>query len=225
MKRYEYKYLISAAQSREIASRLAGAFERDSHGESYLLTSLYFDDDRFTAYRDKIAGVKDRVKYRLRFYGNDESYIVFEAKRKSGKMVDKTSFVVSRADADALINGDYSVLAEYGAPLAEEFFALARRKNYHPAAVTIYTREAFVHPASNMRITFDRGLETRADYDIFKSGVQKRIYDSDSTIMEVKFDDVMPSSAKTLIPFIGQPTAISKYCLCLELSRKLRGLL
>jgi hypothetical protein len=225
MKRYEYKYLISAAQSVEIAGRLAGALERDNHGENYFIRSLYFDDDRFTAYHDKQSGVRDRIKYRLRFYNNDDSYIVLEAKRKTGKMVDKTSFEISRADADALIGGNFAVLEEYGAPLAEELFALSRQKKLSPAAVTDYTREAFVHPASNTRITFDRGLETRTDFDIFTNGITKRVFDNDSTILEVKFDDVMPAAAKQLLPFVGQPMAISKYCLCLELSRKLRGLL
>jgi SPX domain protein involved in polyphosphate accumulation len=223
VKRYEYKFLISSAQGSELSSRLAGAFSRDPHGDEYFIRSLYFDDVRMSAYYDKIAGVKDRVKYRIRFYNSDDSYIVFEAKRKSGKMVSKTSFEISHTDADAIIAGHFGVLEDYGAPLAEEFLAASQREKFYPAAVTDYIREAFVHPASNLRITFDKSLSTITDFNIFSEGIKKHIFDNDSIILEVKYDEILPNMARQMIPFIGQSQAVSKYCLCLETAKKLRG--
>jgi SPX domain protein involved in polyphosphate accumulation len=223
MNRYEYKFLISKAQARELALRLEGAFARDPHGDEYFIRSLYFDDVNFSAYHDKIGGVKNRVKYRLRFYNMDDSYITLEAKRKTGKTVSKTSFVLTRDDAQSLIDRDFGVLKNYSDALAQEFYAAAAKRTFAPAAVTDYSREAFVHPASDMRITFDKNLSTISDFNIFEEGLKKHVYDSHSTVLEVKYSEVLPDMAKNLIPFIGQSEAISKYCLCLEKGRLLRG--
>jgi hypothetical protein len=115
------------------------------------------------------------------------------------------------------------VLKNYKEPLALEFFSAATGGNFAPAAVTDYTREAFVHLSSDTRITFDKALCTITDFNIFEDGIKKHIFDGNSTVLEVKFNEILPNTAKSLIPFVGQPEAVSKYCLCLDAFNKLRG--
>ena len=57
------------------------------------MNSLYFDDVDFSSVRDNLAGVPNRKKLRLRWYGHDKnSTPFFEVKIKSGRLVRKYSY-------------------------------------------------------------------------------------------------------------------------------------
>jgi SPX domain protein involved in polyphosphate accumulation len=227
MNRFEYKFLISNAESVEIARKMAAVFERDGHGENYAIRSLYFDDYNYSAYYDKLDGVPVREKFRLRFYNGDDSFVSLECKEKHGNKVRKMAFTVTRSAAESFIAGDFSpakeIARETGNDTADRFYARAVTKGFRPAAVTDYKREAFVHPSSRMRITFDRELSTLTDFDIFDSRPSISVL-TGGVIMEVKYDDVLPILARELIPpFTGQAKALSKYCFCRKIMADIRG--
>ena len=50
----------------------------------YKIRSIYFDDYWNTAYEEKLMGISDRKKYRIRFYNDQDDVIHLECKRKSG---------------------------------------------------------------------------------------------------------------------------------------------
>ena len=84
--RHEYKYLISRADAELLKLRLPHIMERDTHsGDSgrYTIRSLYFDDFANTAYYEKVDGVAQRAKYRIRFYDYDSSLIKLEKKNEA----------------------------------------------------------------------------------------------------------------------------------------------
>ena len=67
--RHEYKYLISACSAQLLKRRLPHVMARDPHAGptgQYTIRSLYFDDGNYSAYEEKMSGVADRVKYRIR---------------------------------------------------------------------------------------------------------------------------------------------------------------
>ena len=69
--RHEYKYLISGAASRLLKSRLRAFMRPDPHAGptgQYTIRSLYFDDPYAAAYEEKMSGIKERTKYRTRYY-------------------------------------------------------------------------------------------------------------------------------------------------------------
>ena len=83
--RHEYKYIISAQSAELLKRRLPCMMARDPHaGESgqYTIRSLYFDDPNFSAFDEKMAGLRDRVKYRLRCYNYNRDFIRLEKKEK-----------------------------------------------------------------------------------------------------------------------------------------------
>ena len=85
--RHEYKYLISRSAAELLRRRLPCIMERDSHAGptgQYTIRSLYFDDPNFTAFRDKVDGVDNRTKYRIRCYNGDTSRCRLE--RKDGEL-------------------------------------------------------------------------------------------------------------------------------------------
>jgi SPX domain protein involved in polyphosphate accumulation len=242
MNRYEYKFQISAAEAADIGARLSAAMAHDKNyaEKDYFIRSLYFDDRSYSAYYDKVNGVEHREKFRIRFYNNDPSYIVFERKLKHGIKVEKSQFNISETEARKIISGDFSVLAarlsgESGnnttgngtnvnstsgngasGDLASDLYAKFAR-GFFPAAVTDYEREAFTHPASRTRVTLDKNLRALLSFNIFDDYISLPIYEKGDVILEVKFDEVLPEFIKLLLPRnIGQPLAISKYCLCRE---------
>ena len=76
--RHEYKFLISRADAELLKLRLPHIMERDTHSGDkgqYTIRSLYFDDFSNSAYYEKMDGVSERAKYRIRFYDYDSSLV------------------------------------------------------------------------------------------------------------------------------------------------------
>ena len=83
--RHERKHYITPADHAALCQRLAPVMERDPHAGpdgTYTVHSLYFDDWRDTALRDKIDGLPRREKFRIRYYNGDLSFIRLEKKSK-----------------------------------------------------------------------------------------------------------------------------------------------
>ena len=92
--RHEYKYLISRADAELLKRRLPHIMERDPHaGETgtYTIRSLYFDDFCNSAYDEKVSGVSDRMKYRIRYYNYTPDVLKLERKEKHGNLTRKTA--------------------------------------------------------------------------------------------------------------------------------------
>ena len=99
--RHEYKYLISRSAATLLRLRLPHIMERDKHaglsGE-YTIRSLYFDDFSYTAMDDKLSGIREREKYRIRYYNYDDGLIKLERKEKIGHLTRKTACTITKPD-------------------------------------------------------------------------------------------------------------------------------
>lgn len=83
--RHEYKYQISYADYYTLRSRLRTVMRQDAHAGTegtYRIRSLYFDNLFDKALREKLDGVDNREKFRIRYYNNDVSFIRLEKKIK-----------------------------------------------------------------------------------------------------------------------------------------------
>ena len=82
-----------------------------------------------------------------------------------------------------------------------------------------YVREAYIHPAEEVRITFDKQLRTGMySKDLFNPHVPTiSPFDNNEIILEVKYNRVMPPYIRDLLctycPGAVQ-SAISKYTWC-----------
>ena len=67
--RHEWKHEINMADLAAIRARLRAVAELDPHAVDgrYLIRSLYFDNARDKALREKIDGVNMREKFRIRY--------------------------------------------------------------------------------------------------------------------------------------------------------------
>lgn len=221
--RHELKLCINYAQYILLSARFNALLKKDSFtldSGDYFVRSLYLDDLGNCSFYDKISGVRDRKKYRIRLYNCDSSKIKLECKEKISNRIHKVSANLTEAECQGIISGDFSVLEKRTEPLCQEVFALAKSKGLKNSVIVDYDREAYVYDISNVRITFDKNLHAGGfeGMDIFdKNLFTMGIYPKNEVVLEIKYDKVIPKFITSLLPInVGNPIAISKFCICKE---------
>lgn len=220
--RHELKYFITRPQYEVLSRVLRAALSRDEHSDEkgeYHIRSLYFDSIFDDALTDKVAGVRDRDKYRIRIYNCSDSFIRMECKSKYGNYIAKRQAVISRDLCEQLITGDPTGLENTSSGLLREVFREMRLNLLRPVVIVDYMREAYMHPVEEVRITFDKQLRTGLfSHDLFNPDLPTvPPLAADQVILEVKFNRFLPQYIKELLSLSTGWTyqsAISKYILC-----------
>lgn len=216
--RHEWKHEITAADRLILSARLGAAARRDSHGQNgrYEIRSLYFDDSRDTALREKIDGVSRREKFRLRYYNGDVSYICLEKKAKRDGLCGKRSVLLGAQEVRALLNGDLAWMPSSGRPLLQELYWKMKSNGLRPKTIVDYTRDAYVYPAGNVRVTLDYNIRTGLSSTDFLNPASVTIPAGDApAVLEVKWDEFLPDIIRDAVQLPGRHTsAFSKYAVC-----------
>lgn len=216
--RHEWKHEINAADRLVLLARLDAVMKRDPHAVDgvYRIRSLYFDDLRDTALREKIDGVNVREKFRIRFYNGDTSFIVLEKKRKINGLCAKESCRISAEEAQRIVDGDVGWMVESGRPLCVELYSKMKSQGLRPKTIVDYTREPFVFIPGNVRVTIDRDLRTgdfRTDF-LDPETLTLPVGDA-PMILEVKWDAFLPELIRDAVSLPGRRVAaFSKYEQC-----------
>ena len=218
--RQEHKYYISADSARLLCSQLGSLLRTDPHADpngGYLIRSLYFDSVDYRAFREKIDGIKERSKYRLRFYNFDESFLVFEKKERDGDACRKISEEVSKGTALQLVRGER---VDLPGPLLTEYNSLVDKEGLRPAVIVDYYRYAYAWPFSDVRVTLDCDLTTPLwEKDLFDPDLPHYpVYGEGEALLELKFNECVPDFLEGLLAGIPKiKVANSKYtrCMCM----------
>jgi hypothetical protein len=233
--RHEYKYLVSRADYLSIRTGLSAALKRDKHmtdEEGYFVRSLYFDDPALSGFVDKVNGNVPRSKTRIRFYNYDDSFIRLEKKHKDAYYISKSHAPLTPVQVDRILQNDISFLLRSKYEQHHAFYADYRLKRFKPVVIVDYQREAYTMREGNVRVTFDKDLQSAyADFsdesfDIFsRRGFRIRnIYPPQMMTMEVKYDEFLPDVVKRLVrPYRARRVELSKYALCVRSLRKPLG--
>lgn len=215
--RHEYKYIISKSAAEFLKLRLPCMMARDPHaGESgqYTIRSLYFDDPQFHAFDEKMAGLKDREKYRLRCYNYNRDFIRLERKEKHGNLTRKFGQTVTAQQVQQLQDCKWGDLTVSHGTLLDQFRQGIAR-GLRPAVLVDYDRTPFVCNAGQTRITLDENIRTKPyNADLWAASTAMiPVLEPDQVILEVKFNDFLPGYLGLEdIPKIN--SAVSKYVLC-----------
>lgn len=220
--RHEQKYYISDTQYHVLSGMLKNVLRPDDHTDEsneYHIRSLYFDTLYDTALQEKISGVSERDKYRIRIYNFSDSVIRMECKSKYDVYISKRSKTISRDMAEQIIAGDPTGLDQTDSGLLADVFREMRTHLLRPVVIVDYVREAYMHPAEDIRITFDKQVRTGfRSVDLFNPHVPTLpVIDNDQVILEVKFNRTLPpyiANVLSLAAGWSRRSAISKYCLC-----------
>lgn len=219
--RYEIKYLINSSQAEILRYRLSLLMDQDNNAIDghYFIRSLYFDDVNNTAYYEKIDGLEEREKYRIRFYNHDRSYIILELKGKKNNLTYKRQNKITEEDYNNIINQNYDKINIEDRKVLEDFITKSKRNNLIPSIIVDYSRQAFTYPVEDVRITFDEDISSgRFDYDLFsKELLPYRALEPNEIILEVKFNTFLPKTIKKVLDTVPKTRiAVSKFALCKE---------
>ena len=220
-KRHEIKIFLTYEQYLELRTRAIGILTPDPNmpgPEGYLIRSVYLDDAMRTAYYEKDSGVEHRNKYRIRSYNNSDSRIILENKEKIDDRIAKSSAVISRECYDAILTGNYEPLLDYSDPLCREVYMLHKSRLLKPAVIVEYRREAFVHPLSMVRVTFDKDISAGINtLDMFDPKlITAPVFEHNEVVLEVKYGEHFPMYLKQLLNNNGTKQAVSKFVYCLD---------
>lgn len=219
--RNEWKYLISRWEAEELKHRLRPFLRLDPHAEKggYLIRSLYFDDYWDSSYQEKLMGVEQRQKWRIRIYDYGDTHISLERKKKQGSYIYKESALLTREQFDQILAGEYGFLLRHEKNLCQEFYYECRTRLLRPKVIVDYERVPLIQKEGKVRITFDSGVRAAVGgFDIFDRTLPTlEALEPDKLVLEVKFTQFLPGLIKKLLPTDGQEfTAMSKYTLCYE---------
>ena len=218
--RHELKYFIHPAEVAALREKLRPVMKLDPHcrgGKPYVIRSLYFDDIDDSAYYDKQSGVMNRDKYRIRIYRYSDAEIFLERKRKLGDLIQKSSVQITRRLCEQIMAGDPRGLYKANNALLKDVYVQMRTKLLRPSVIVDYEREAYLHPAENVRITFDLKLRSGlSSTDLFNPHVATLCpHDENTEILEIKFDNYLHDYIGGLMAGTrAERSAISKYVLC-----------
>ncbi|MBE6985720.1 MAG: polyphosphate polymerase domain-containing protein [Ruminococcaceae bacterium] len=215
--RHEWKHEISYFDLLTLRQRFSILLQTDPYAVNgaYIVKSLYFDNDSDKALREKLDGVNVREKFRIRYYNNDLSMIRLEKKSKRNQLCAKESILLTQEQAQAILDGSFFPL-ESAPPLLQELYSKTHSQGLKPKTIVQYTREPFVYPAGNVRLTLDYDIRTGIyNTDFFRQDSLTVPIREPTIILEVKWDEFLPSMIRDALQLPGvHAAAFSKYAVC-----------
>jgi len=216
--RHECKHEISYADSLTLQMRLSAVMKKDSHAidGKYEIRSIYFDTPEDKALREKINGINFREKFRIRFYNEDTSFIHLEKKSKINGLCSKESCLITKEEAQRIIDGDIAWMIESDRPLCKELYSKMVYQRLSPKTIVDYTRIPFIYGPGNVRATIDFNIRT-GDYrtDFLNPETLTLPAGKSPIIFEVKWDEYLPDIIRDAVTISGRHvSAFSKYEQC-----------
>lgn len=159
--RYERKFLVppSAWNGVETHIRLnPGIFREIYHPRT--VNNLYLDSPSLGLYFMNVAGTADRIKVRIRWYGElfgEISRPVLEFKIKNGLLGTKQSFALPAFQMDTTFTADTLKTLICKAKLPES--VLSHLASLKPALLNRYRRKYYQSADRHYRMTWDTHLE------------------------------------------------------------------
>lgn len=216
--RHELKQEISNLDMLVLRQRLLAVMQRDLHAADgkYEIRSLYFDNARDKALREKTDGVNVREKFRIRYYNGDSSFIKLEKKSKINGLCLKESARLTKEETQAIINGNVGWMKDSSESLIRELYIKMITQGLRPKTIVDYTREPFIFAPGNVRVTLDYNIRTgMLGTDFFNMSCTTIPAGEDAIILEVKWDEFLPDIIRDILQLKnGRAGAFSKYAAC-----------
>ena len=211
--RFERKFLVPDLNRYEIESIVKhhpAIFSEIYHQR--LINNIYFDTINMSAYFDNLAGIGQRLKVRIRWYGESFGFVekpVLELKIKRGLLGAKIRYPLASIylDSKYSLEVQQDIFAKSGVPdvLAEQL------KSLRFALLNRYNRKYFESANHKFRVTIDYDMEV-FKLDSASNSFIGRISDRRNVILELKYSDEDDEGAKFItnrFPF--RMTKSSKY--------------
>jgi hypothetical protein len=223
--RFELKYLVPHDRVDSVVADLDPYVHTDrnvGHEQGYRVRSVYWDSDAWIFFWEKIEGLKQRRKLRVRVY-TDAGYGFVEIKARADRTLQKRRTKLSLEEIHARFRGlpeETHAIDSPTDPVLSEAMYLRQRYLLRPRMAISYWRRAFYgNYEPDLRITFDRRIQYHPrEVDIarpFESGPY--VVDPRLVVMEIKFNERAPLWLCKLASRHGlQIIRLSKYCTAVD---------
>ena len=175
------------------------------------INSIYYDDENYCTAQDNLAGITNRRKYRIRWYGSEFKNFIYEIKIKKNNLGEKISLRSSQSleKIQNLFSFNNGFLKK-----EENKFFLHYINNFNlvPRVKIKYLRSYFIYK-NKIRITYDRDI----NYELLNNSDSIKDYANDfMNVIELKFH---PNDNLLALELIKNSKLVPK-----RFSKYLRGL-
>ncbi len=216
--RHEIKHVISAGDAAAIRTNLSAVAKIDPHAADkgyYRICSLYFDDPMDTALHEKLDGVNERRKFRIRYYNDDLSYIMLECKMKRDNVGCKLQEKLTEDELRRILDGDIAWMVTSGRPLLAVLYVEMKVHGLRPKCVVEYMRIPFVYGPGNVRVSIDWNIRTGPPAQFMDPCGLTLPVEGNPMLLEVKWDEYLPSVIRRATALKNRSAAaFSKYAAC-----------
>lgn len=217
--RHEYKHYLNYADYLAVRSRLQAVMRLDEHVSAsgrYQIRSLYFDNAADKALQEKISGISDREKFRIRCYDGNYDFIRLEKRVKKGGLGYKLSTPLTSDQTKAILSGDTGWMKDSRDALLIELYQKMQFQGLRPKTIVDYTREPYVYQAGNVRVTLDYDIRTGVlNTDMLDAQIPTVPASPGTYILEVKYDNFLPDVIRDIVQLrYREESAFSKYESC-----------
>jgi len=227
--RFEFKYIIKKNVSEAIQNEVKNFTKIDNYANNkskYLVRSLYFDNNLFSNFHDKVDGVKKRYKFRIRTYTDNDNFnspLFLEMKGRNNLRTYKIRTKIKKDDLNLfykqknLLDLKYKYLNN---KLIEQYIFDSYKKKIIPKVLIDYNRLPLINKNGlYFRLTFDSDIKACSSSNIFNSKNSWKTCISGNDILEVKFDFTIPPWFHRIIQsYQLKRISVSKFVIGMEAS-------
>jgi hypothetical protein len=185
--RYELKLVVDGGMVEQARSWIH--LHPEAFREAYptrIVNSLYLDTAELSNFNANLAGISERRKLRLRWYGTENGEAkaaVLELKIKNGQLGDKRRWVLPEP---LNLDQPYAAILRLLRRDAPDFWQPWLQQNTQPTLINRYRRAYYATPDGEMRLTLD---DNQAFFDQRLSGrpdVRRKLQAGDTAVIELK---------------------------------------
>lgn len=159
--RYERKFLIEDLSQEQVESiiKIHPALFNEIYYERYI-NNIYLDSPNMKSYLDNVDGISERLKTRIRWYGDMQGFIqnpTLEFKIKSSYCIKKNSYTLEKFSIDDKLSSQIikEVFENSNIPgnVKAEILSLT------PVVMNRYLRKYFLSACGSFRLTIDSSMD------------------------------------------------------------------
>ena len=228
--RFEMKYILNKKISTSIQNEIKnfmvydGHISENSRDKKYYVRSIYFDNNDYSSFNEKVDGVKVRHKFRVRTYSDDlksDTKLYLVEKGRLNQRTYKIRTEIIQKDLDFFFHQKnlFQLKKNYkNNMLVEKFIFFFFWKKISPNVIIEYDRKPFINNTGlYFRLTFDCNIRSCKSESLFLNNNQWKKCVAGYDILEVKFDTTIPAWFQKIIQsYELNRLSISKYVLGLE---------
>tara|TARA_B100000989_G_scaffold295127_1_gene275499 strand:- start:414 stop:1073 length:660 start_codon:yes stop_codon:yes gene_type:complete len=173
------------------------------HFKERFVNSIYFDNQNLSFAEENLAGISNREKIRLRWYGPKSEILtnpVLERKVKKNFQGFKETFVLKNFD-------NFYVNKKNVLEITKKINQILSGKNLHPITQVCYKRYYLISSDNKVRATLDVDLK----YKKLKNFIQNFYVRSNDVILELKYSKNLDNYLRNTIGGITRVSRNSKY--------------